>query len=148
MKPLILLLVLFSAGMGQTTITNKDTTLSIFAPISIGKIFFDPAYWFTLPKDSTRVCLDDTCFYTRENIYVAIFLFRYTQPWKEYKQECWNDSTVILSNPVIDWKKTKELHGDKPFYSYVVTKTDTLGFYHRTPTSDGFINWMEKKSPR
>lgn len=141
MKSIILLLVLLSAGMGQTTITNKDTTFSIFSAshrfIELG----EPSYRFTLPKDSTKVCLDDTCFYTRENIYVAVFLFRYIQLWKEYKQECWNDSTATGG-----------------LASYVLYKTDSsqvsggwkvkTTYAHRTSTFEGFMDWMENKSPR
>ena len=67
--------------------------------------------------------------------------------WKDYKAECWKDSSVwgvsMTLGGVADSFYVEALHSWS--WSYHATYDTT--WTHRTPTFEGFMEWMERKPP-
>lgn len=71
--------------------------------------------------------------------------------WKDYKAECWKDSTKHVSKGLMIRNETGKWYlAEGDFYSYpsdAETRTVITATYytHRTPTFEGFMEWMERR---
>ncbi len=120
------LFLLTTLAFEQDSLTQKyPITFSGFIPDAHG-VFLNPSYRFTSPRDSVRVYLNDECFYTKENIYVAVNLIRLVQLWDEYTNEkilvkCTREHAEFISQKEglkLGLPRTDTLESGKNYFVY------------------------------
>ena len=141
----ITLLLFCLTGWGQGTLSGEWDTIHWVEYTPPKDIFIQKSkyIWY---NEATRTYIDSLPAYNTMNLVVNL--------WKEYKQECWNDSTW---NQASSWgfDTPEDAEYDLQYWrcfechSYVMNKLDGkyyLGYWiHKEPTLEGFMEYVERK---